>query len=75
MNGEFWMASSLPAPVPFAKGRLASLGQEYDGGQPSDFVRADVLEVQIFERALDVFARRLLEQSLATKYGIPIKVS
>jgi serine/threonine protein kinase len=75
LNGEFWMASNLPAPVPFSKARLASLGQEYDGGRPSDFIKADVLEVQIFERALDVFARNLLEQSLAAKYGIAIKVN
>lgn len=60
----------MPAPLPLGRAYYFSIGQEYDNGRPTDFLRGEVSELMIFGRGLTDTERKGVEQLLMRTSGI-----
>jgi serine/threonine protein kinase len=70
LNGSLMVPGTLPQPIAFSKSAVMAIGMEYDMGVPSDFFIGEMAEIHFFDSCLNEFYRNLIEESLATKYGI-----
>lgn len=74
LNSSLLVPGTLPHPILFAKSAVMAIGMEYDMGVPSDFFIGEMAEIHFFDSCLNEFYRNLLEESLAAKYGIKMKM-
>lgn len=70
LNGRLQVPGPVPYPLAFRQSAIVSIGQEFDRGQPSDFLVGEIAEIQIYDSSLPSAYRSRIERDLARKYGI-----
>ncbi len=71
-RGEEIASAPRGLAVAFGQAFHFSIGQEFDDGGPSDFFGGSLVELAIFDRALDERQLRSLELEMSRKYDLVV---